>query len=147
MVGREEKGVIICVLSFLLVVGLCTSIASIVIAEQDKDDSCIRGNRGGIDVADWLLGQGIFGIISCDVYVVGLILVCVNSFDAAQFLGIGWVILSGLFGVMWMIWGIVIVSTNENNKCIADGTRVGVYSLVLIALQFAGAATAVASRA
>lgn len=138
MVNNNDKGVIISALTFLLVCGICISVSSVVIAVQDKDDDCIRGNRGGIDIADWLLGQGIDGLIACVIYIVCITLVCADSTEAAKFVGITWFVLNVLFGIIWTIWGIVVISTNENNKCIDDGTRIGVFSLVLIILQFIG---------
>lgn len=132
MVDREGM---VCGFLFLLVVAGYTSVAAIVIAEKDKDDNCIRGKRGGIDVADWLLGQGILGTIECFIFFVSAVM-SENYLDAARVLRAAWALIGDIFGLIWIIWGIVIISTNENSDCIYDGTRVGIFSLVLIVLQF-----------
>ena len=130
--NREMVGAIVCqvLCSSIFVLGL--AIPSVIFAFQDEDSSCQQGTRGGLTLSDWLKGFGLEKIILTGVMYVSLALGLVH--EVLMVPGFIAVAVDIFFTVAWWIWGVVILATNENNRCVAQGKAMAVMSIIDLVL-------------
>lgn len=110
---------------------------SIHFAILDRDSSCQEGHRAGMFLYEWLLIDGIMALAMVGVVAITLIfrmtfaLTCTESriylYNLFSFL-------YALFVFTWTIIGIVILATNENNNCVAQGKGMAVMSIITIVI-------------
>jgi hypothetical protein len=99
---------------------------------QDEDSTCMHGTRGGINLELWakLVGFEKIGLTGL-VYITSAFAMC-----GADFVLVGTGICLFFHIVMW-IWGVVILATNENNTCVAEGKDVAIVWLVFSEVSLA----------
>jgi hypothetical protein len=101
---------------------------------QDEDSTCMHGTRGGIDLELWakLVGFEKIGLTGL-VYITSAFAMCGADF---VLVGTGICLFLDIFFhiVMW-IWGVVILATNENNTCVAEGKDVAIVAIVWLVLS------------
>jgi hypothetical protein len=116
------------VLGFFLVVPL--SITSIVLS-QTKDSSCDVKDEMGLNVANWLLGQGITILVFWAALIVAFF---------APAISLALIIVDTLFSTSWFVVGGIILF-RSNIDCINEGGTMIIYALVmwcLMAIQIIG---------
>lgn len=135
--GREQDKCnaffTMCVFS---VVDLVCGLVATLVALSDEDDACIEGSRGGLTIAQWLLGVGILNLVGFSVCVALASMICCDKVREADATYRHWLKIGLGFGITWSIWGIIVMSTHENSSCVADGARVGLVPLVLLLLSY-----------
>ena len=109
-------------------------IPSLFYAFQDEDSTCQVGDRGGLNLSDWLKGWGfekIAAFVVTDMYVV-----LAAQWDEGLFtFGVTvCVFMDAVFSFIWFIWGIVILATAENNRCVAEGKGMAIMAIIDLAM-------------
>jgi membrane-associated HD superfamily phosphohydrolase len=102
---------------------------------QDKDHPCQEGQRASMYLYQWVIGTGYYTLASMVLYwvVISISIWFENPAIVIIF------ILQRLFIFAWAVIGIVIVSTNENNKCIAQGVDMAIIAVIWQTLAIIGA--------
>jgi len=132
--GSSDAGPIIGLLICVSVVQLVMIIVCYVYAFQDQHDDCQDGKRGGINLFEWCVGEASAALITLVLlWVVVGVSVCVNTDPTGGVFII--LTLSAIFSTIWNIWGIVVLSTNENNQCVAEGKPFAIVAIVYIAIS------------
>lgn len=132
------KGVTMMLLTFAYLVCIAPSIAGMYVAYNEGDDSCQKGDRSGLNLSAWL-------DISCTVDLVlitvifvtmGLYLQEQGSLESLgnEYTG-AFVIIYVLCLIVFRAWGIVLLTTPENNTCIGRGTDLGIVALCYIVIS------------
>ena len=119
----------LCVTS-CFVIGL--ALPTIYYGFQEEDLQCQEGERGGLNLSDWLKGSGISFIIITGFVIVTKIIVSIFNISKIFYFCTLVLIADILFWIGWVIWGVIIISTKENSKCISQGTNIGILSIVNI---------------
>lgn len=130
MSNRLEGGVALCVAVCVAVTISAVSIAALVIASTDGDNPCQGHDKLDLSLQDWLIGYGAsnFGFLGLICIAVGLSL---KNPGVGMFTSVLCAVLYVLFGVIWSIIGIVILA-RSHNKCVADGTDIGIMTIIAI---------------
>lgn len=125
------KGAIFTVLAVMTVLQFGLTFPTLYFAFQEENASCQHGTRAGLTLSSWLKGSGF-----ADVAVMGLywIFAFVAQTDAGQVGFMVTYISSIIFTVVWWIIGVVVVSTNENNSCVAEGNALGIMTIIVLVL-------------
>ena len=121
---------IICVAVLVLTLGITTT----VIAFQNEDDNCQHDKRASMYLSDWLKISGLEPV--CLVGFFAIMIPVTMATDSAIFVVFLSVIavLHVLFTFAWWVIGIVMVATNGNNECVAEGTALGVMAIISLVL-------------
>ena len=118
----------------LLLVGMAGG--SIHFSLVDRDSSCQEGYRAGLLLHEWLMVWGVVPIVMVGVMIShGLYInVVPRVAPVVRYIYIGIPVLYAIYACIWTIMGIVILSTNENNNCVAQGKGMAVMSIIDIAI-------------
>lgn len=118
--------------STLLILGL--SLPTIYFAYTEENDSCQKDTRVGMVLSDWLKVAGLTAVVYT-VFIPTIVMVA-ELVDVDEILyAIPIVLLLDiLFWIAWLIIGVIINSTNENRKCIEEGTGLGVMAILQLSL-------------
>lgn len=130
--NRAVIGAVACQMVCVSMFVLALAIPSVIFAIEDEDSACQKGTRGGLNLSDWLKGFGLEKIILTGVLYVSLALGLAH--EALLIPGFIAIIADIFFTVIWWIWGVVILATNENNKCVAQGKSMGVMAIINLVL-------------
>lgn len=127
---------------------LSLSIASITIGVQYHNHPCQEARKSGLILSEWLLGQGVFKMIVVVVMsgFLGFIYRKSRTLDAfgvfdcvctqrALFAILITMLLDIVFTIIWLIIGIMVISTEENTTCIDRNIHLAVLSLINIILM------------
>jgi len=114
----------------MFIVGL--AIPTVYYGFHDEDATCQHGTRGGLDLSEWTKGMGLEKLVYILMMYVFLGLTFINEIFAVVVLCT--VVLDIIFSSIWLIWGIVILATNENNSCVAEGKGMAVMAIINIVL-------------
>lgn len=126
--------VIACVTLPMLALGITTTYYGF----ADEDADCQRGERGGLNLSDWVKGQGLTTIIMVGwIWLMSLILIVTDN-DTVMVPFVFVIVLDILFAFMWWIWGIVILATNENNRCVAEGKGMAIMCIINLVIGLFG---------
>lgn len=128
-------GMIVVVAPLLLILNICAIVYSI----KGEDNTCQHGTRAGLYLSDWLMIVGIEGLTFSILTIVFTIIpfIYIPKFPVPTFVQKHGGLIAGIFAclhiifmvIMWII-GIVIISTNENNRCLSRTTELGIMSLM-----------------
>jgi hypothetical protein len=100
----------------------------------DEDSTCQEGERGGINLSDWVKGAGLSAICVTGWVWAMAGLAVATEHEAFVISGIVVCILDIFFWIAWWIWGIVVLTTNENNTCVSDGKGMAVMAIINLAI-------------
>lgn len=110
-------------------------VSSLVIGIVNEYNECQHSTRGGLTLSDWNKIVGIEKLVT--VFTTFLLIVFLKkSIDVGSVTAIVLLFLEQILCVILYVWGIVLVSTNENNSCV--GTDMGVFSIVNLGLATLG---------
>lgn len=91
---------------------------------------CQEGTRGGINLSDWTKGAGLSAIaVTAWVWIMATLSAITGS---GNFL----IVMTGVltadtfFWIVWWIWGVVILATNENNQCVVEGKGMAIMAII-----------------
>lgn len=98
---------------------------------EDEDDQCQKANRIGMVLSDWAKGAGLSGLI---VAVFNLIVSALPKNHIKSIVAGVFTIFDIIFVIIWWIFGVIILATNENNDCVSDGTGMAVTSIIWLVL-------------
>lgn len=104
---------------------------------EDEDSTCVQGERGGIDLPTWNKIVGMEKVVLTLFLYISLIIASLGG----EFMLIGVsiaLILDIFWHVIFWIWGVVIISTNENNSCVSDGKGMAVICIIWLVLGEVG---------
>ncbi len=97
----------------------------------DEDSTCQRGARAGMTLSTWVKFSGVFYLIIPIAYTY-LLVVTTNSAPAyklAQAL-VSVIRIHNLFRFVWLVIGVVIISTKENSQCVVEGQGMAVMAII-----------------
>lgn len=130
MADSMEFGVLLCVAAVLTILGLPVPIASVVIANQNMEDSCQSMDSIGLSLSSWLLGAGIVGLVLI-LSLATLVIMFSCHPNAAGVTTIALMIFNALFQMIYTTIGAVVLF-RSNMDCLNNGTDLGVMSLVVL---------------
>lgn len=128
----------------LICMTICLSplaIVSIYYANAESDAECQEGTRAGLTLSEWLMGSGIekLAVIASIWFAVILkrfFLLNASIGDASFGIGVVVIVADVFFTIIWWIIGVVILATNENNKCVAEGNPMAIVAIVTLVLTW-----------
>lgn len=116
----------------IFVVGL--SATTVYFGYADEDSACQEGLRAGMVLSDWVKVTGWTPIAyTIFIPVVAGIAVFTNVDSILISIPI-LLILDLLFWIVWWIIGVVILATNENNHCVAEGKGMAVMAIIQLVI-------------
>jgi hypothetical protein len=130
MSKSSEIAAIMCAVFCVSLFVLGLAIPTVYYGFEDEDSTCQEGERGGINLSDWVKGAGLSSIaITAWVYIMAALAAMT---DSAVFIGagIGVLIADIFFWIVWWIWGVVVLATSENNNCVAQGKGMAVLAII-----------------
>lgn len=111
-------------------------VGGLIVAIMDRDDECQKGTRAGLTLSDYLLAQSIWALFQMVLVLALIVTLEASSTNHGTFYNKVFGCTGILFAVsevarfaFWVV-GLVILCTNENNECVAEGNRLGVFTLV-----------------
>ena len=114
----------------ILFIGLSLSITSTVLGAM-RPGNCDTTDDMGLNVGDYLLGSGIFGIVYCVLLALFYSMVILDIAVVGATVGITFIsILGALYGLAWFIVGAIILYRG-NIECIKEGSIHVIYALVM----------------
>lgn len=129
MTKKNEILSIACYLFCISLFVLALNIPLVYYSFQDEDSTCVQGERGGIDLPLW--GK-LVGLEKC--VLTGFLYICLLlSAFGADFMMYGAsvaLIVDVFWHIMFWIWGVVIIATNENNLCVKEGKGMAVTCII-----------------
>lgn len=133
----SDKAVIGCLVFCVAAMVLSINIPLIYYGAQEQDSICVEGTRGGLDLPTWCILTG-----ATNVGVFGFCLIlafCMPFFEqVSMYLSVTFVVLSTIFNAIMWVWGIIILATNENNNCVAQGENMAIAAIVWLVLGWWG---------
>jgi hypothetical protein len=129
-IGKSDIAAIMCTLFCVSLFVLGLSIPTVYYGFEDENSTCQEGTRGGLDLSDWVKGAGLSSII---ITAWVWIMAALAAFTEKEvFIGaaIGVLVADIFLWIMWWIWGVVILATNENNNCVAQGKGMAVMAII-----------------
>jgi hypothetical protein len=131
--GDDDFNLVTLICITLLVIGLNTP--CLYYAFQDEDSTCQEGTRGGLILSTWLKVAGFSDIVLIgSLWIIIIILAC-KDIDPGAIITI-LIIVGAIFKIIWFVWGIVVISTNENNRCVSDGKGMAVMAIIWLCLSW-----------
>jgi len=112
----------------IFVLGL--AIPTIYYGFEGEDSTCQEGTRGGINLSDWVKWEGLSAVVVTAWAWIISIMSLATKWEGFMTVGIIVLIIDMLFWLMWWVWGVVILATNENNNCVADGKGMAVIAII-----------------
>ncbi len=110
------------------VISITMGVVALVYGFADDEDPCQEGRRGGLNLSDMTKGYGFRILIG--IHLLGVVL-CLS--DSLFVIVMG---LTSVFDFIWMVWTIVVLSTNENNNCVAQGSDMAIICIIYAAFSF-----------
>ena len=129
-----EKGMIVCASFCMWVFVLGLAIPTIYFGYADEDSSCQEGTRAGMVLSDWVKVTGIKQIVVFGTLNIFFFLFLSFGQDAIMISMLVLVVVDSLFSIAWWIIGVVILATNENNSCVAEGKGMAVMAIINLVL-------------
>jgi len=122
----------LCGIIFLTFAFLGLSIPALIIGSSNSDDPCMHGKRGGVNLSDWLILYGIEKIVTYVLFMLSSLLIFIDEF----LLIVPSIILylDTIFQFTITIFGIVLLSTNENNNCVSSGSDLAIMTIIIITI-------------
>lgn len=111
------------------------AILLIVSGEQDRESGCQEGTRASLYLHEWNFIQGLHDLV---LWFVLFALIVISHWIKLgdNFLTFAKVIV--ICDILWLfclfVIGIVILATNENNSCVAEGKYMAVVAIVSLAV-------------
>lgn len=140
---NADKGMIVCAGVCMWIFVLALAIPTIVYGYRDEDSECQQGTRAGMILSDWVK---VVGIKQISVFATLNILFFVGfTWEPAMIGIIIIIIVDTLFNFAWWIIGIVILATNENNSCVAEGKGMAVMAIINLVLGWVGSLQSIGS--
>lgn len=108
-------------------------IPSLYFGYEDENSTCQAGTRGGINLSDWIK---IFGFekvgINTALFLTSFLTIYANDY----FIIFGAISVGAdfFFNIAWWIWGVVVLATSENNRCVAEGKGMAVMAIIDLVL-------------
>ena len=133
MLTKQEFSSVVCTLVCIAVFQAGFIIPTLYFAYMDENSSCQEGTRGGINLSDW---NKIFGFEKAGLNVAMMIAAPVVVYGNELFVYVPAtaLFLDFFFNIIWWIWGVVVVATNENNNCVEEGKGMAVMAIINLAL-------------
>jgi hypothetical protein len=125
----------------LLVLGSAISISCLVIGllNPHNENPCMKKDKIGLYLDDWLVGKGIASL--CVLGVHGIALICFFVVDTdhvvVAVLGVVYylfVVASVLFNIIWFVMGVVILA-RSSGECVSDWTDPAVMAIITFVLS------------
>lgn len=123
-----QESCLLYIIAVLLACVVAWNIALIAVAVDESDEPCQEGLRGGIDLSTWAIVWGAENIA------IVLVFVLAYGFKRQAELVIA-AVAHYLFAFTWVIWGIVVLATNENNNCVASSNPLAIMCIIACALS------------
>lgn len=98
----------------------------------DEDNTCQHGLRAGMTLTDFCKMVGYEGITLVALLAFSGISAALNMMRAARLIAAPTIYLHLAFAIVSRIIGIVILSTNENNRCVSRGVDSAVLAIIWI---------------
>lgn len=132
-IGSGAIGAVLCcVFPFLMAIG----IASLVIGLQNphKDNPCMKEDKIGLYLDEWLIGRGIANIVTFSI--LWLILVFSSHIQEDIVSAVCGILcaLYALFGLIWLVIGIVVLA-RSSNACVDQGNDAAIMAIVAFVLN------------
>lgn len=119
-------GIYVCCAIFVL--GL--AIPTVYFGHLDEDSTCQHGTRAGMVLSDWVKVSG-WSAIAYSIAVPIVIGISKLVKTPVHYFVISFItVIDLLFWISWWIIGVVILSTNENNSCVAEGKGMAVMAIL-----------------
>ena len=127
----------ILILVFSTVCAIIYSSFFIHYAYKDKDHSCQIGTRGGINLSDWGIIGGSISIANIVVsWIIILLTMYVGEDPFTSCPTKVWYSLYRMYMLIWYVWGVVILATNQNNQCVVEGIPIACMAIISVANYF-----------
>lgn len=121
---------------------IAPSIAGTYFALNECNDPCQKGDRGGLNLSEWLEVSCIIDLVLITLLAIALGRKLIEpdaTYESVATvcwgLAIVFVIIYVICLVVLRLWGIVILATPENNACVGRGTDLGIASLCYIVIS------------
>ncbi len=106
------------------------SIPTIYYGFSEEDATCQQGTRAGLILSDWVKVQGLKTICANFAFCVFVAIAIAFKSNAAGFFASVVSLLNILFTIIWFVIGVVVLATNENNSCVAEGNPLAVITII-----------------
>ena len=134
--GGETVCCLLCGAVFLNILLISFGIASSVIAVEYQYDDCQGEDSTGLSLSNWLFWWGIPKLILSFLSILTGIYTALKKKENWSSVALGIVAFSWLlYAIVWWIMGIVILC-RSNRDCVAEGTDLGVMSIVAFAADW-----------
>jgi hypothetical protein len=125
-----EVAAIACALFCVTIFMMGLAIPTVYYGFEDEDSLCQEGERGGLNLSDWVKGAGLSTIVLTIWVWVMAGFTALTDHQGFMIAGMVVAIADVFFWIIWWIWGVVILATNENNKCVAQGKGMAVMCII-----------------
>lgn len=116
------------------ILSLTLGIVAVFYASEEEDHECQKGTRANLNLSEWLKIRGLLTVCTVILYwiIVILLFCCRRPPQWLKIFEITYVISIGLCDLILGIIGVVILSTNENNNCVAVGASIAIITIIYI---------------
>ncbi len=115
---------------------LVLSLPTIYFGFIEEDNLCQEGTRAGMVLSDWLKVAGLTALVYTFFIPTIVMIAQILDVDAVIYAIPIVMIMDIFFWIVWVVLGIVILATNENRRCIEEGTTIGVMTVLQLVLGF-----------
>lgn len=116
----------------IFVVGLAAP--TVYFGYADEDSTCQEGHRAGMILSDWIKVAGWTPIAYTIFIPVVAGLALLTKVEALLISIPILLIIDVFFWIAWWIIGVVILATNENNHCVAEGKGMAVMAIIQLVI-------------
>lgn len=127
---KMSKGVFVCLVVCSLAISLGLAIPTVYFGFAEENATCQHGTRAGLLLSDWVKAQGLEKICVTFVYSFLMLMTIVTERDGYALLSLVVKVCDILFTMIWWIIGVVVLATNENNSCMAEGNPLAIITVI-----------------
>ena len=128
--SKSETAAIGCVLFCISLFVMGLALPTVYYGFADEDSTCQKGERGGLNLSDWCKGTGLSAIIVTVWIWIMTGFTALTQHRVFMISAMTVAVADVFFWIIWWIWGVVILATNENNKCIVQGKGMAVMCII-----------------
>lgn len=113
---------------------ICLAVPTLYFGHLDENSECQHGLRAGMILSDWVKVAGWTSVaVTIFIPTIACIAKMIRFFELVILIPLILTI-DTFFWITWWIIGIIIVSTDENNHCVAEGKGMAVMAIVQIVI-------------
>lgn len=127
--AKGELSAMVCILFCVSLFVLGLAVPTVYFGFEDENSTCQRGEHGGLNLSDWVKGVGLSAVILVFVQLSCVALAGVTN-GVTLFVAMIYAGFDLVLWIIWWIWGTVILATNENNSCVADGKGMAIVAII-----------------